>query len=271
MNSKTTINPYEPGKPGQESKSEEIVDSQAPKRMKIPILIGLVIAFVIGLYFAKEYLSLEYLAARESDLKSFYQSNPFLVYAIAFLVYVAVTGLSIPGATVLTLIYAQFFGFTRGFLLVSFASTAGATVAFLCSRYLIRDWIQNRFGDRLNVINEAFDREGNFYLFLMRLIPAFPFFVVNAVMGLTKIKVTTFWWVSQLGMLAGTAVYVYAGSQIPDLMTLKDEGIGAILSPSQLTQITIALLLLGLFPIIAKKLVERFRPAKNVSQTSNKA
>lgn len=222
---------------------------------RIWVFIGIVVAFVVGTILVRQYLDLEILAEQESRLKEFYAAQPVLTYVIAYLVYVLVTGLSIPGATVLSLIYAWFFGFTRGVVLVSFASTTGATVAFLLSRYLFRDWIQGRFGDRLKIINEAFDREGNFYLFLMRLIPAFPFFVVNAVMGLTKIKVVTFWWVSQLGMLGGTLVYVYAGSRIPDLMTLKEKGVQAVFEPSQLIQITIAFALLGVFPIIARKLV----------------
>ena len=220
---------------------------------------GLLVIFGILTYFSQSYLNLDFLAEQESRLKDFYSENALLVYLLAFVIYVTITGFSIPGATLLTLLYAWFFGFGRGLVLVSFASTTGATLAFLLSRYLFRDWFQERFKSRLRIINEAFDREGNFYLFLMRLIPAFPFFVVNAVMGLTKIRATTFWWVSQLGMLAGTAVYVYAGSRIPDLMTLKQEGVKAVFTGSQLAQITIALAMLGLFPILAKKLAERLR------------
>lgn len=263
MNLNSESNPYEsPENAPASATAATVVEPQTTKNYnKLFVIIPLVIAFGILTYFTRSYLNLDYLAEQNTRLKEFYAANPFLVYLLAFLIYVVVTGLSIPGATILSLLYAWFFGFTRGLLLVSFASTAGATLAFLLSRYLLRDWIQNRFGERLRVINEAFEREGNFYLFMMRLIPAFPFFVVNAVMGLTKIKVTTFWWVSQLGMLAGTAVYVYAGSRIPDLITLKEEGVKAVFSGSQLIQITIALALLGLFPIVAKKLVERFKAA----------
>ncbi|MFK7766845.1 MAG: TVP38/TMEM64 family protein [Mariniblastus sp.] len=242
---------------GQEPSADKKLNKKGNKIWVMVIVIAL---FAIGIFFARKYLNLEFLSQQETILKSYYAENPITVYLVAFLLYVLVTGLSIPGALVLSLAYAWFFGFTRGLVLISFASTAGATLAFLLSRYLLRDWIQAKFGERLKVINEAFDREGNFYLFLMRLIPAFPFFVVNAVMGLTKIKATTFWWVSQLGMLAGTAVYVYAGSSIPDLVTLKEEGIGAIFTSSQLTQLTIAFVLLGTFPIIAKKLVKKFGP-----------
>lgn len=226
---------------------------------RIWFLVGMIAAFAVGTLLVRQYLNLDFLADQESRLKDFYAANPGWFLAGAFLIYVLVTGLSIPGATVLSLIYAWFFGFTTGVVLISFASTTGATMAFLISRYLFRGWIQQKFGDRLKVINEAFDREGNFYLFLMRLIPAFPFFVVNAVMGLTRINVWNFWWVSQLGMLGGTIVYVYAGSQIPDLMTLKEKGIKAVIEPSQLFQIFLAFGLLGLFPIVAKKIVGRFQ------------
>lgn len=249
-------NPFDP--PPHES-LDPTQDSRAQARWVKPLVLALVgVLFLAGLYFARGYLNLDFLAAQESRLKEYYQQQPLPVLAAAFLIYVAVTGLSIPGATILSLTYAWFFKFWTGLILTSFASTAGATIAFLLSRYLFRDWIQAKFGERLETINNAFDREGNFYLFLARLIPAFPFFVVNVVMGLTKIKATTFWWVSQLGMLAGTIVYVYAGASIPDLMTLKTDGIGAVFERETLIQLTIAFALLGLFPIVAKKLVTRF-------------
>ena len=248
MNSNSEPNPFQP--PVEEPRT-------VAKRNKLWVVIFVVLAFGLLTYLSKSYLNLDFLAEQESRLKAFYYANPVVVYLLAFVIYVTVTGLSIPGATILSLLYAWFFGFVPGLILVSFASTSGATLAFLLSRYLFRDWIEQKFGFRLKMINKAFDQEGNFYLFLMRLIPAFPFFVVNAVMGLTKIKVTTFWWVSQLGMLAGTTIYVYAGSRIPDLMTLKQEGVKAVFSGSQLIQITFALAMLGLFPIIAKKMVER--------------
>ncbi len=202
-------------------------------------------------------LTLASLAQRESELRTFQEQHPVLVYGAAFLLYVAVTGLSLPGAAVLTLTYGWYFGLVRGILVVSFASTAGATLAFLFSRFLFRDMIKRRFGDRLEQIDRALKREGPFYLFTLRLIPAVPFFVINAVMGLTPIPARTFWWVSQLGMLPGTAVYVYAGASVPDLSTLADKGAGGILSP----QLIIAFVLLGIFPLIIKKVAQRFRPA----------
>lgn len=190
--------------------------------IKLLVLVGVVLAMLAALFLLRERLSLDYVAQQEQALREFRQAYPWFVYVLAFALYVTVTGLSLPGATVLTLVYAWFFGFVPALVLVSFASTMGATLAFLLSRYLFRDAIQHRFGDRLKSFNEALDREGAFYLFTLRLIPAVPFFVINAVMGLTNLRARTFWWVSQVGMLAGTCVYVYAGASIPRLEQLAD-------------------------------------------------
>ena len=197
-------------------------------------------------------LSLESLGRQESRLREFQQQHSVLVYAIACLAYVLVTGLSLPGATVLTLLYGWYFGLVRGVLLVSFASTAGATLAFLLSRFLFRDVIQRRFGDRLKAFDQALAREGPFFLFILRLIPAVPFFVINAVMGLTPLTTRTFWWVSQLGMLPGTVVYVYAGSSVPNLQTLADKGVRAAFTPEQLSRLVIAAVVLGVFPLAVR-------------------
>jgi len=236
---------------------------QEPTKLDKPnkkwFIAGFVLFFAILSYLSRSYLNLDYLAQQETQLKEFFQSNPLLVYAVAFFIYIAVTGLSIPGATALSLLYAWFFDFATGLILISFASTAGATIAFLISRYLFRDWFQNRFHDRIVIINEAMDREGNLYLFMMRLVPIFPFFVVNAAMGLTKIRIFSFWWVSQIGMLAGTILYVYAGSRIPDLATLQENGIKTVFSGLQLLQLTLAFAMLGTFPIAAKKTISLFR------------
>lgn len=204
------------------------------------------------------HLSLESLAQQETELRAFQTQHPVLVFAIAFLAYVVITGLSLPGAAALTMMYGWYFGFTEGLLLVSFASTLGATIAFLLSRYLFRDAILNRFGDRLTKFNESLEREGPFYLFTLRLIPAVPFFVINAVMGLTPLKVRTFWWVSQIGMLAGTAVFVYAGSSVPSLATLAEEGVNAAFSSTQMTQIIAAFVLMGAFPLVARWAIKLF-------------
>lgn len=227
--------------------------------IKIGALAVLLLAVAVAYMLLGDRLSLESLASREAELRQYQIDNPVLTYVIAFLVYVGVTGLSLPGATGLTLLFGWYFGFWRGLLLVSFASTSGATLAFLLSRYLLRDMIQRRFGDRLAAFNQALEREGAFYLFTLRLIPAVPFFVVNAVMGLTPLRPRTFWWVSQLGMLPGTIVYVYAGSSVPNLMTLAKSGVGGILSP----QLLVALVALGVFPLIVKKVMQRLQPKRS--------
>ncbi len=235
--------------------TESEVTSEATKSgMAKKAVVFVVVAAIVVIAYTQfgDLLSLKNLAKQEAGLREFQADHPIMVDGIAFLVYVVVTGLSLPGAAVLTLVYGWYFGLLRGFVLVSFASTAGATLAFLLSRFLFRDSIQARFGERLESFNQSLERDGPFFLFTMRLIPAVPFFVINAVMGLTPIRTTTFWWVSQLGMLAGTAVFVYAGSSVPDLQTLADKGIGAVFSPSQLTQIVIAFVLLGVFPLIVR-------------------
>lgn len=224
------------------------------KILLLLIIIGVVIAAVWSL---GDELSLSSLAAREAAFRTFLHDHPILVYVAAIAVYVVVAGLSLPGATALTLFFAWLFGFWRGMLVVSFGSTAGATVAFLLSRYFLRDAIAKKFGDRLSSFNEALQREGAFYLFTLRLIPAVPFFAINAVMGLTSLPVRTFWWVSQIGMLPGTAVYVYAGASVPKLQTLADKGIEAVFTPTQITQILIAFAFLGLFPLIVRFLMKR--------------
>lgn len=234
------------------------------KSSKLKFMIMAVAVLAAGILYWQfgDHLSLQSLAERETDLRAFQSEHPVLVFGIAFLIYVAVTGMSLPGAAALTLMYGWYFGFAEGLVLVSFASTLGATVAFLLSRYLFRDAIMNRFGDRLTKFNESLEQEGPFYLFTLRLIPAVPFFVVNAVMGLTPLKTRTFWWVSQIGMLAGTAVFVYAGSSVPNLSTLAEKGVNAAFSSTQMTQIIAAFVLLGVFPLIARWGIKFFkRPA----------
>lgn len=221
-------------------------------------VLGLVVSVAVVLYMQfSAALSLENLAQQEAQLRDLQSRSPWLVYAVSLLIYITITGLSLPGAAPLTMLFGWYFGVLQGVLLVSFASTTGATLAFLLSRFLFRNSVQNRFGDRLDAFNRALEREGPFYLFSLRLIPAVPFFVINAVMGLTPIRVWTFWWVSQLGMLAGTLVYVYAGSTVPDLATLADKGINAVFSARQLTQILVAFVLLGLFPLISRWIMKR--------------
>ncbi|MDF1843411.1 MAG: TVP38/TMEM64 family protein [Rubripirellula sp.] len=234
--------------PGENQKGQQ-------KWIKPITLLAVVITAVLLFWRFGEFVELDYLATKESQLQDFRQQSPLLVYGIALGVYVLVTGLSLPGAAALSLLYAWYFGFIPGVILISFASTLGATIAFLTSRFLLRDTVQSKFGDRLTSFNEHLKQQGAFYLFTLRLIPLVPFFVINLVMGLTPIRITTFWWVSQIGMLPGTCVYVYAGSRVPTLQTLADEGAGAVFTPSQLIQITIAFAMLGLFPVAAKRLL----------------
>jgi pyruvate/2-oxoglutarate dehydrogenase complex dihydrolipoamide dehydrogenase (E3) component/uncharacterized membrane protein YdjX (TVP38/TMEM64 family) len=175
------------------------------------------------------------------------------VAAVYFLVYVLATALSIPGAVVVTLAGGAIFGLWQGLLIVSFASTLGATLAFLASRFLLRDWVEARFGQRLADINTGVNREGGFYLFTLRLIPVVPFFLINLLMGLTRMKVWTYYWVSQIGMLAGSAVYVNAGTQLAQLESLQ-----GILSPALLG----SFVLLGIFPLIARRIVAAVQKRK---------
>ncbi|MCH2123596.1 MAG: TVP38/TMEM64 family protein [Pirellulaceae bacterium] len=196
--------------------------SKVKQWCKTLVVLGLVFMFVTTFLVFRNRLSLENLTAYEATLRGFQDKYPLLVYLVAFLTYVAVTGLSLPFATALSLLFAWYFGFFRGVVLISFASTTGATSAFLLTRYLFRDAIQHRFAAQLKTFNQALQREGAFYLFTLRLIPAVPFFAVNVVMGLTRMRTVTFWWVSQLGMLAGTIAYVYAGSTIPTLAQIND-------------------------------------------------
>ncbi|MCH7727544.1 MAG: VTT domain-containing protein [Planctomycetes bacterium] len=200
-------------------------------------------------------LSLGFVAAQSGTTVAFVIAGLSPVLAIAFFIYVAVTAAFIPLATTMSFVYAWIFGFWTTLVLVSFASTAGATLAFLLSRHLIGKTIQKRFSDQLVKFNQAIEREGAFYLFLLRLTPALPYFVVNAVMGLTKLRIRTFWWVSQLGMLPGTCIYVYAGSRFPQGDELADKGMASILKP----EIIIAFVLLGVFPLVIRRLVTRLR------------
>lgn len=227
-------------------------------KTKIAVLIGLLLAATVGYFLLRQYFSFEFLANQEQSLKSYYQSQPAVVLVAAFLIYFFVTGLSIPGATVMTLVFSWFFGFVPSLILISFASTAGASMAFLTSRYLFRDYINRKFGQRLSTFQDRLETEGAFYLFTLRLVPLVPFFVINAVMGLTKLSLSTFWWVSQLGMLGGTLVFCYAGSRIPNLQAIQEKGVNAVFDRSQMMQILIAFALLGLFPITAKKLIAMF-------------
>ena len=233
------------------------VDPESTSRSPLPKLIGLAILGAAAFWLYRNYadsLNISALADREAELRQYYKDRPLLVYSIVFAIYVTATGLSLPGATLLSLFCGWYFGFVRGVIFVSFASTTGATLAFLLSRYFLRDAIQSKFADKLRAFNDSLAREGAFYLFTLRLIPAVPFFVINVVMGLTPMRLRTYWWLSQIGMLPGTIVYLFAGSQFPNLKTLAAEGAAGILTPPLLA----AFVVLGLFPIAIRKLMNRF-------------
>jgi len=212
------------------------------------ILLIFIVAFISAFFYFDlgHYLTLDTLKSQQSAIENYRAANPKLAVAVYMLVYVAVTGLSLPGAAILTLAGGAVFGVLWGTLIVSFASSIGATLAFLAARFLFRDTVKTKFDARLKAIDEGVAKEGGFYLFTLRLVPVFPFFMINLLMGLTNMRIGTFYGVSQIGMLAGTAVYVNAGTQLA-----KIDSLTGILSPALLG----SFVLLGLFPLIAKRIV----------------
>ena len=216
----------------------------------------IIIALLIGTFFyfdLHRLLTLENLKSQQEIIVTYRNEHPVLATAIYALIYIAVTGLSLPGAAILTLAGGAAFGLLWGTVIVSFASSIGATLAFLAARFLFRDAVNARFGHQLKEVDAGMARDGAFYLFTLRLVPLIPFFVINLVMGLTALKTRTFYWVSQTGMLAGTLVYVNAGTQLA-----KIESLSGILSPALVGSFA----LLGVFPLIAKKIVEYFPHAQ---------
>ena len=219
----------------------------------IALICGIIVAYKwFGL---GQYLSLESLRTHQSSIQNYYHENPGLVAGLFALVYIVSTALSLPGATILTLAGGAIFGLGVGIVLVSFSSTIGATLAFLASRFLLRDFVQNKFKDKLSYINQGVEKEGAFYLFTLRLVPIFPFFLINLVMGLTPIRTITYFFVSQLGMLLGTAVYVNAGTQLAQLDSLK-----GILSPG----ILLSFALIGVLPLVSKWTIGSIKSRKHL-------
>ncbi|MCR9965240.1 TVP38/TMEM64 family protein [Vibrio antiquarius] len=221
--------------------------------MNKKLILGLILVAIIvflGVNFS-QYLTLENAKAQQEALTTYIDQNFVFSAAIYFFAYIAITAFSIPGAAVVTLLGAALFGFWTSLLLVSFASTMGATLAFFSSRYLLRDWVQNKFGNKLIAINQGVEKDGAFYLFSLRLIPVFPFFLINLLMGLTPMSVGRFYLTSQVGMLPGTAVYLNAGTQLATI-----ESLSGIISPAVLASFA----LLGLFPIITKWVMNKVRP-----------
>jgi len=226
----------------------------ATKIIIMALLAAAVLAFFV--FDLSEYLSLEYFNAQKQALFDYNAENPVRTALLYLLIYILAAAFSIPGALILTLAGGAIFGFWKGLLLVSFASTIGATLAFLMSRTLLRDWVQQRFGQHLSSLNEGIERDGAYYLFSIRLIPIFPFFLVNLLMGLTPIAVGVFFIVSQLGMLAGTMVYVNAGVQLANV-----DSIASVTSPALLA----SFVLLALFPFLVKKIMHIFEQRRALS------
>jgi pyruvate/2-oxoglutarate dehydrogenase complex dihydrolipoamide dehydrogenase (E3) component/uncharacterized membrane protein YdjX (TVP38/TMEM64 family) len=217
------------------------------------VILLIIIAAVVGIFFTfdlGQYLTLDYINSQQAHLDAEVAARPLAIAAAYFLVYVLVTAISLPGAAIMTLAGGAMFGLWWGLLLVSFASTIGATLAMLVARFVLREQVSRRFERQLSKIDKGIEREGAFYLFTLRLVPLFPFFAINLVMGLTKIKVPVYFVVSQLGMLAGTFVYVNAGTQLAQIETLR-----GIVSP----ELLLSFVLLGVFPLLGKKLVDVVR------------
>jgi len=224
------------------------------KILILVIIVGLILA--VKVFHFDQYLTLAYLKGSLDKFRTLYENHSVLVIAGYFIVYVLTTSLSLPGASPLGIAGGALFGFWTATIVVSFASTIGATLACLVSRFLLRDWIQNNFGDKIAKVNEGIEKEGAFYLFTLRLIPVFPFWMINLAMGLSKISLARFYWVSQIGMLPGTMVFVNAGKELA-----KIESVKGIFSPS----LIISFALIGLLPLIVKKLIALYRFRRNKS------
>lgn len=238
------------GTPRHHKKREH--DMRLGKRGWLLVVLVALAALFFGLDLG-HFLSLANVKASQAELEAWRAAQPVLAALVFFAAYVAVTALSFPGAAVMTLVAGALFGLGWGTLIVSFASSIGATLAFLAARWLLGDWVQSRFGERLAAVNAGIAKDGGFYLFTLRLVPVLPFFLINLAMGVTTLRTWTFYWVSQLGMLAGTLVYVNAGTQLARI-----ESLSGIVSPGVLG----SLVLLGVFPLIARKLVELFQARK---------
>lgn len=226
-------------------------------KKKLALLAVIVTAIAAFFVFdLKQYLTLEFFQASRAKIDAYYARHPLQTIAIYFAVYIAVTALSLPGAAIMTLAGGAIFGLVVGTIVVSFASSIGATLAFLAARFLLRDWVQGRFGERLKPLNEGVAKEGAFYLFALRLVPIFPFWLINLAMALTPIRARTFYWVSQLGMFAGTIVYVYAGTQLGQFRISAG--------------LIVAFVLLGIFPLAAKRLLAAIKSRRIYAKWKDK-
>ncbi|EAR11250.1 TVP38/TMEM64 family protein [Reinekea blandensis] len=227
---------------------------------KLVLLILIVLA--IGAFFffdLGQWLTLEALKSQQAAIEAYRSEHPLLTASLYALAYIVITALSLPGATLMTLTGGAIFGVFWGTLLANLSASVGATLAFLIARFVIGDWVQARFGDRIGPINRGIEQDGAFYLFSLRLVPLFPFFVINVVMGLTRIKTWTFFWVSVVGMIAGAAVYANAGTQLAQL-----DSLAGIASPSLIA----SFVLLGLFPLVARKTLEWLKNRRSSALTT---
>jgi uncharacterized membrane protein YdjX (TVP38/TMEM64 family) len=230
-------------------KARGMVNRDIAKRIAvITALLGLVVVFI--LFGLERYFTLAYIKASQVQFATLYADHPFMVIAAYLLIYILLTSLSLPGAALMTLAGGAMFGLLMGVILVSFASTIGATAACVVSRFLLRAWVQEKFGASIKRINEGIGKEGAFYLFSLRLIPVVPFWLINLAMGVTNMKLSTFAFVSQIGMLAGTIVYVNAGAELSKIDSLK----GILSFP-----LIGAFVLLGIFPLAAKRIIRWYR------------
>jgi uncharacterized membrane protein YdjX (TVP38/TMEM64 family) len=228
----------------------------AKGKLRQKIIFGiLVLAAVVAykVFDLSQYLTLSYIKESQAEFAILYNEHQIVVILAYAAIYIITVSLSLPGAAVLTLAGGALFGLWVGTLVVSFASTIGAAMACIVSRFILREWVQSKFGDKLKTVNEGIEKEGAFYLFTLRLIPIFPFWLINLIMGLTKMPVRRFFWVSQLGMFPGTIVYVNAGKELARIDSLS-----GILSPG----LIISFVLLGIFPIIVKKGLSIYKSKK---------
>lgn len=240
--------------PPAESQSAPVLPTRGMWRIRIATVALVAISGVLLWWTFREHLTLESLVQHEQVLREYSETHPLTVYVTTIVGYMLIVAVSLPGASILTPVLGWFFGFWEGVVLASFASAAGATLAFLVSRYLLRSFVEHHFAAWVRRVNAALERDGPFYLLTLRLVPVFPFSVINLVMGLTRMHFWTFWWVSQLGMLPGTCVFVYAGTTIPTLEELAEKS-----RPLVSWELLAALVALGLLPLILRGLLKLLR------------
>ena len=219
----------------------------------IVILLGILIIFSFFYFDLNQYLNFNTLKEKKDILQSFYADNVFVTILFYFILYLVVAALALPGAAIMTMAGGAIFGLVQGTIIVSIASTSGAALAFVVTRYLVKDVVQKRYGEKLKDINNGLEKEGLFYLFTLRLIPVVPFFLINLGFSLTPMRLFSFFWVSQIGMIPGTILYVNAGTQLSQI-----ESPAGILSPN----IILSFVILGLFPLVMKKIVSVWKNNK---------